>query len=120
MFSYPVPVPDAAEPVPAGMIVAVPEELLASPLKDGRALGEQDVPALAVGGTQRIRTGGRVAFVKVVAVAEAVVTRSGEVRAKGRPCDHATLGPWRTGWTRMPGRAWPAASRSARCLTRGT
>jgi hypothetical protein len=46
------PVPDAAEPVSAGMIVAIPEELLASPLKDGRALGESDVPALVVGGTR--------------------------------------------------------------------
>jgi hypothetical protein len=34
-----------------------------------------------------------VVFLKVVAVTEAVVTRDGQVRAEGRPCDHATLGP---------------------------
>jgi hypothetical protein len=75
------------------MIVAVPEDLLASPLKNGRAPGESDVSALVVGGTEKIRTGGRVVFVKVVAVTEAVVTRDGQVRAQGRPYDHATLGP---------------------------
>jgi len=36
------PVPDAAVPVSAGMIVAVPAELLASPLKNGRDPGEGD------------------------------------------------------------------------------
>ena len=91
MSSYPVP--DAAVPVSAGMIVAVPEELLASLLRNGRDLGEADRSALVVGGTERIRTGCRVVFVKVVAVTEAVVTRDGQVRAGGRPYDHATLGP---------------------------
>ena len=91
MSSYPVP--DAAVPVSAGMIVAVPAELLASPLKNGRDLGGADRSALAVAGTERIRTGGRVVFLKVVAVTEAVVTRDGQVRAEGRPYDHATLGP---------------------------
>jgi hypothetical protein len=87
------PVPDAGVPVSAGMIVAVPEGLLASPLRNGRELGESDRSALAVGGTQGIRTGGRTVFLKVVAVTEAVVTRDGQVRAGGRPYDHATLGP---------------------------
>jgi hypothetical protein len=36
------PVPDAAVPVSAGMMIAVPAELLASPLKSGRDLGEAD------------------------------------------------------------------------------
>jgi hypothetical protein len=75
------------------MIVAVPAERLAAPLKDGRDLGGEDRSALVIGGTERIRTGSRVLFCKVVAVAEAVVTRDGQVRAEGRPYDHATLGP---------------------------
>jgi len=87
------PVPDTAVPVSAGMIVAVPAELLASPLRSGRGLGGADRSALVIGGTERIRTGGPVVFVKVVAVTEAVVTRDGQVRAAGRPYDHATLGP---------------------------
>jgi len=87
------PVPDAAVPVSAGMIVAVPADLLATPLKSGRDLGDADRSALVTGGTERIRTGGTVVFCKVVAVAGAVVTRDGQVRAEGRPYDHATLGP---------------------------
>jgi len=87
------PVPDAAVPVSAGMIVAVPADLLATPLKSGRDLGDADRSALVTGGTERIRTGGTVVFCKVVVVAEAVVTRDGQVRAEGRPYDHATLGP---------------------------
>jgi len=87
------PVPDAAVPVSAGMIVAVPEDLLASPLRNGRDLGDSDRSALVIGGTEKIRTGGRTVFLKVVAVTEAVVTRGGQVRAEGRPYDHATLGP---------------------------
>jgi hypothetical protein len=87
------PVPDAGVPVSAGMIVAVPAELLASPLKNGRDLGESDRSALVIGGTETIRTGGATVFLKVVAVTEAVVTRGGQVRAEGRPYDHATLGP---------------------------
>jgi hypothetical protein len=89
--SYPV-VPHAVS-VPAGMIVAVPLELLASPLRSGRDLGGADRSALVVGGTARIRTGGAVAFLKLVAVADAQVSRDGQVRAKGSPVRHATLGP---------------------------
>ena len=80
-------------PVSAGMVVAVPLELLASPLKSGRDLGDADRSALVVGGTERVRTGGGVVFCKVVAVAEAQVKRDGQVRAKGSPVHHATLGP---------------------------
>jgi hypothetical protein len=87
------PVPDAAVPVSAGMIIAVPAELLASPLRNGRDLGDQDRSALVIGGTEKIRTGGATVFVKVVAVTEAVVTRDGQVRAEGRPYDRARLGP---------------------------
>jgi hypothetical protein len=79
------PVPDAAVPVSAGMIVAVPEGLLASPLWSGRGLEDSDVSALVIGGTGKISTGGRVVFLKVVAVTEAVVRRDGQVRAEGLP-----------------------------------
>ncbi|MGH3163204.1 MAG: transposase [Streptosporangiaceae bacterium] len=71
----------------------MPLELLASPLKSGRDLGETDRSALVIGGTERIRTGGAVVFCKVVAVAGAQVKRDGQVRAKGSPVHHATLGP---------------------------
>jgi hypothetical protein len=84
------------------MIVAVPLELLASPLKSGRDLGEADRSALVVGGTKTIATGGAVVFCKVVAVAEAQVKRDGQVRAKGSPVRHATLGP-------LEGKAGPGA-----------
>jgi len=87
------PFPDAAVPVSAGMIIAVPAELVAPPLRNGRGLGDSDRSALVVGGTEKIRTGGATVFLKVVAVTEAVVTRDGQVRAEGRPYDHATLGP---------------------------
>jgi hypothetical protein len=50
------PVPPAAVRVSAGMIVAVPLGLVASPLKGGRDLGDGDRSALVVGGTGRIRT----------------------------------------------------------------
>jgi len=74
-------------------MVAVPLELLVSPLKSGRDLGDGDRSALVIGGTERIRAGGAVVFCKVVAVAEAQVKRDGQVRAKGSPVHHATLGP---------------------------
>jgi len=87
------PVPSHAVPVSAGMMIAVPLELAASPLKSGRNLGDADRSALVIGGTQAIRTGGAVVFCKVVAVTEAQVKRDGQVRAKGSPVHHATLGP---------------------------
>ena len=87
------PVPSCAVPVSGGLVVAVPLELLASPLKDGRPLGDGDRSALVIGGTEKVRTGGAVVFCKVVAVAEAQVKRDGQVRAKGSPVLHATLGP---------------------------
>ena len=40
------------------MIVAVPAELLASPLKSGRNLGDADRSALVIGGTEKIRARG--------------------------------------------------------------
>ncbi len=74
-------------------MVAVPLELLASPLKSGRDLGDGDRSALVIGGTERIGAGGAVVFCKVVAVAGAQVKRDGQVRAKGSPVHHARLGP---------------------------
>ena len=100
MSSYPVP--SCAVPVSAGMIVAVPAELLASPLKSGRNLGDADRSALVIGGTEKIRTRGAVVFCKVVAVAGGQVRRDGQVRAKGSPVHHATLGP-------LEGKAGPGA-----------
>ena len=87
------PVPSCAVPVSGGMMVAVPLELLASPLKSGRDLDGGDRSALVIGGTEKVGTGGAVVFCKVVAVAEAQVRRDGQVRAKGSPVHHATLGP---------------------------
>ena len=75
------------------MMIAVPLELAASPLRNGRELGDADRSALVIGGTGKIRAGGAVVFCKVVAVAEAQVKRDGQIRAKGSPVHHATLGP---------------------------
>jgi hypothetical protein len=75
------------------MIVAVPRGLVASPLKNGRDLGEADRAALVIGGTEKTGTRDDVVFCKVIAVAEAQVRRDGQVRAKGSPVHHAMLGP---------------------------
>jgi hypothetical protein len=66
---------------------------LVSPLKNGAPLGDGERSALAVAGTEAIRSGEPVVFLKVAAVAPAVVTRDGRVRAAGSPCAYATLGP---------------------------
>jgi len=79
--------------LPAGIMVAVRLRDLVSPLKNGVMVTEEDRSALAVAGTEKIRTGGRVVFLKAVAVTEAQVTRDGKVRAAGSPVHHATLGP---------------------------
>jgi hypothetical protein len=78
---------------PAGATVAVRLADLVSPLKNGVLPGDGDRSALAVAGTEAIRAGEPAVFLKVVAVAPAVVTRKGQVRAEGSPCAHATLGP---------------------------
>jgi hypothetical protein len=72
------PVPSCVVPVSAGVMIAVPLELAASPLKSGGDLGDA----------------GR--------YAEAQVKRDGQVRAKGSPVHHATLGP-------LEGKAGPGA-----------
>ena len=79
--------------VPGGgaLLVAVRLPDLVSPVK--RPLQAGDRSAVAVAGTERVRTGDLVVFLKVVAVEPARVRRDGRVQAQGSPCDHATLGP---------------------------
>ncbi len=86
---------EGAGEVPGGgaLMVAVRLPDLVSPARNGRPLGGGDRSALAVAGTEQIRTGEQVVFLKVVAVAPAQVRRDGRVQAQGSPCDHATLGP---------------------------
>jgi hypothetical protein len=79
--------------LPAGIMVAVRLSDLVTPRKNGVMVTEEDRSALAVAGTEKIRTGDTVVFCKVVAVTPAVVTRDGQVRADGSPVHHATLGP---------------------------
>ena len=81
--------------VPGGgsLMVAVRLADVASPLRNGRPLGEGDRSAPVVGGTEKIRSGDQVVFLKVVAVAPARVRRDGRVQAQGSPAGHATLGP---------------------------
>jgi hypothetical protein len=86
-------VPGGEVPGGGGLLVAVRLSDLVSPARSGRPLGEGDRSALAVAGTEQIRTGDQVVFCKVVAVAPAVVRRDGRVQAQGSPCDHARLGP---------------------------
>jgi hypothetical protein len=76
-------------------------EDLVTPLKNGVPVTAGDRSALAVAGTEQVRTGDMVVFCKVVAVASAAVARKGHVRAAGSPCGHATLGPlegWLDDW----------------------
>ena len=56
------------------------------------ARGETGRTALVVAGTPKIRTGDQLVFVKVVAVAPAVVRRDGRIQAGGHPASHARLG----------------------------
>jgi hypothetical protein len=75
------------------LMVAVLLADLASPLRGGRPLAAGDRSALVVAGTEQIRTGEAVVFLKVVAVVPAQVRRGGQVQAQGSPAAHATLGP---------------------------
>ena len=100
MNVYPVPLcaasltADGGEvPGGGGLMVAVRLADVVPPLRNGRPLGEGDRSALVVGGTERIRTGDAVVFLKAVAVAPARVRRDGRVQAQGSPVHHATLGP---------------------------
>ena len=75
-----------------GLIVAFRLEDAASPLRNGRTVGDGDRSALVIRGTERIRTGEVTVFCKVVAV-----RRRGSggrrVQAQGSPAGCATLGP---------------------------
>jgi len=79
--------------LPAGVMVAVPVRCLVSPLRNGAPVQAGDRSALVVAGAEKIGAGEPVVFLKVVAVAAAVVTRKGHVRAAGSSCGHARLGP---------------------------
>jgi hypothetical protein len=82
--------PAAAAGLPGdATVIAVRLADLVSP---ARCPAEAGRTALAVAGTPRIRTGDQVAFVKVIAVAPAVVRRDGRVQAGGHPAGHARLG----------------------------
>jgi Insertion element 4 transposase N-terminal len=74
----------------AGTLVAVRAADLVAPSARPAGAGAS---ALAVAGTERIRSGDEVVFLKVVHAGRAVVRRDGRVQAKGSPCEHATLGP---------------------------
>jgi len=74
-------------------MVAVRLSDLRPPLRDGRSLEPGGRSALVIGGTEAIRAGEATVFLKVVAVAPAVVRRDGRVQAQGSPAGHATLGP---------------------------
>jgi hypothetical protein len=84
---------DGEVPGSGALMVAVRPEDLVSPLRNGRPLEAGDRSALVIAGTGKIRTGGTVVFLKVVAVAPAQVRRDGRVQAQGSPAGHATLGP---------------------------
>jgi hypothetical protein len=84
---------DGEVPGDGSLMVAVRLDDLVSPLRNGRLPGEGDRSALVVRGTERIQCGDQVVFLKVAVAAPAVVQRDGQVRAKGSPVHHATLGP---------------------------
>ena len=82
--------PAAREAAGAAPVIAVRLADLVPP--SGRPAAEGDRTALVVAGTPVIRTGDTAVFVKVIAVAPAVVRRDGRVQAGGHPADHARLG----------------------------
>ena len=72
-----------------GAVIAIRLADLVSPAGLAAKAGRT---ALVVAGTPRIRAGEQLVFVKVAAVAPAVVRRDGKVQAGGHPADHARLG----------------------------
>jgi hypothetical protein len=81
---------DAAGLPGAAVIIAMRAADLVPPTGRPAAGGERT--ALVVAGTPRIRTGDQLVFVKVVAVAPAVVRRDGRIQAGGHLAGHARLG----------------------------
>jgi hypothetical protein len=84
--------------VPGGgaLMVAVRVSDLVSPARNGRPLGEGDRSALVIAGTEQIRTGDQVVFLKLVAVAPAQVRREDHpsVASHARRCrSRASPGP---------------------------
>jgi hypothetical protein len=82
---------DLAAALPgAARVIAIRAADLGSPCS--RPAAEGDRTALVVAGTPRIHAGDQLLFVKVVAVAPAVVRRDGRIQAAGHPaCLHAHL-----------------------------
>ena len=72
------------------MVVAVPLSALRWPVREG--VSGDGRSALVVAQAPAVRSGQLVVWLKVVAVAEAVVRRDGRVQVAGRPADHARLG----------------------------
>ena len=81
---------DDARLAGAAPVIAIRAADLVSPC--GRLPAGGGQTALVVAGAPQIRTGDQVVFVKVAAVAPAVVRRDGRVQAGGHPADHARLG----------------------------
>src|SRR5258708_19743058 len=81
---------DDARLTGAAPVIAIRAADLVSPARRLPAGGDRT--ALVVAGTPQIRTGDQVVFVKVVAVAPAVVRRDGRVQAGGHPAGHPRLG----------------------------
>jgi hypothetical protein len=74
----------------ATRMVAVPVRALGWPVRAGS--DGDDRSASVVAGAGPIKTGDRVAWCKIVAVAPALVRRDGRVQAQGSPAEHARLG----------------------------
>ena len=91
--------------LPAGVMVAVPLRCLVSPLKGGAPVQDGDRSALVVAATEKIRAGEPVVFLKVVAVAPAVVARKGRSGQRAARAGTRRSARWRTGWIARPGRA---------------
>jgi hypothetical protein len=91
---------DAVELPGAVAVIAIRGADLVPPC--GRPPAEGDRTALVVAGTPRIHAGDQLLFVKVVAVAPAVVRRDGRIQAAGIP-------PAMPGWARSSSRSmsWP-------------
>jgi hypothetical protein len=81
---------DAAGLPGAAAVIAIRAADLVSPC--GRPPAGGDRTALVVAGTPRIGAGDQLLFMKVVAVAPAVVRRDGRIQAGGHPACHARLG----------------------------
>ena len=93
MSLYPVPPYAASDDAGDGEVPGGGALMVAVRAADLVMLAEGGRPALAVAGTEKIRTSEVVVFCKVVAVAPAQVRRRGRVQAQGSPADHAVLGP---------------------------